>query len=52
MPTTTQQLVKRALRKKKQAQSRPAAPARESVWESLHQTVEAQQHAARRSTVH
>ena len=44
MPTTTQQLLKRALRKKKLAQARPPVPARESVWESLHRTVEAQQH--------
>lgn len=38
---TTAQLLKRALRKKRQARAKPAAP-RESAWDCLHRTVEAE----------
>ncbi|HZX29192.1 MAG TPA: hypothetical protein VFF16_19110 [Telluria sp.] len=37
---TTAQLLKRALRKKRQALVKPAAP-KESAWDCLHRTVEA-----------
>jgi|GEM_PF-3545079 len=40
---TTAQLLKRALRKKRQALVKPAAP-RESAWDCLHRTVEADRH--------